>query len=647
VLSRTLAVVLALGAGMLATAPSARAEDRPKSAFEERVERRFVQFEITSSAADLTPDDLEVRVAGAPLTAFTLDRVCDTPGEAGPEGVPAASRPGSTFVFYFDQVFLTTSGRAMALDTVRSLVRDLVATGGGRAEIVSAAMQVRTVVPMTNDPGALLSGLDRLESDIEQWDTYALLEPRRLRDVAEARSQSVRVSRARTYQREEASRARQTFSRLRWVVSRLAGDGAPPRVLFYFADRLRQNPGLHYFDAAGMDSSSAAVTESIGGVAADFADLVASAWSQGVRFHPVQAEGLPGLSMSNSAGRGDPGRGIRDAEGTLRVLGLETGGEAFLHGTPAKKIAKRIADRYACFYIVTLDPKGLPEDRLLTLDVKSKRKGTEVTAPTSLVVESASGRRTSELLSAFVRSASADASVKVGATVLPLGSERGRYRALVQVQLAPRPDGAGSWDLGASVVSGGLVRHEFSSRLDVKSAGTPVALESIVEFEPGPFEVVAVAGKAGEPGVGAGRIAGEWPDPERDLKVVGPVAVAQSREGAFVRGESTRSAGSWIVAPDAEAGADRPTTFLSMVCRERRADAPIRVERIVEVAGERRSAGDPVVLEPSMEGCVLLRDDVPAGSFPAGAKVHYAIVASDGTKAELLAGRTIAVSPAQ
>jgi hypothetical protein len=154
----------------------------------ESVEKRLVQLDVAvegdrEAIRAITAKDFALYVGEHEVQGLIVDRLCGdvlppvTPGPSDrsaetPEArsVPPITRPRATYVFVFDQPHLTMAGRALSLETAGELIKRLVVEGS-RASIVSNAKRLETIVPLTGDRGTLLAGLERLRTDLRQWDS--------------------------------------------------------------------------------------------------------------------------------------------------------------------------------------------------------------------------------------------------------------------------------------------------------------------------------------------------------------------------------------------------------------------------------------------------------------------------------------------
>ena len=608
---RKLARAGAAGATLLAFAwvlgGTAPAESPVASTLEEQVESRLVQLDVPvdgepDAVGSLTSGDFSLTVGGTQIKEFFVDRLCE--GQ-NPLGAASSSR---SFLFFFDQPHLTPSGRSNALSKSRELVDRLVVQGA-RATIVSSANKLKTIVPLTSDRSALLQGLDRLRVDSTQWDVYAAQEPSRIDRVLAAVERGGARPLARTFAEEESWQARRSAQRLGIVLGTL-GDEPPPRAAFYFADNLRKDAGAHYLE---MVESSAA--PGLGSTSAlDFDRLIRDALGFGVHLFPIRAEGMGASAQSWIAYSRMRPSGHRDAsaEDSLVSLGLETGGEAFLRGVPADKIATRVSQRLGCLYVLSFRPGSLARDKTLPVTVAISRQGATPRAQGLTVIPSASTRKISRLLAAFTLGTGDSAGGGLSVSIVFLSAGKTRYRVLAQVRTPSVAVPNAAWDLGASLLTGEAVREDFSARVSADVAGVPFVVEKEITLGSGPYEIVAVGQLNGDQ-VFSSRVDGTLPRPS-DGASVSPIAALQLGTAAFSRRGLTRAAGAIVLGRNEPVNNQKPLALISVVCREGKSDAETVVRTL---SGSDTVAFDPIRIDRA-DRCIQIRDVIPAKTLGSG-----------------------------
>lgn len=625
----------------------------------ERAGVRLAQLDVTlsgkpSALVNLSKDDFEVWVDLRRVEDFLLDAACrvDQAGPAEAPGIPPASpdlpaprrqpRP-ATFVFYFDQSNLTMAGRQQALDEAREMVPRLV-RDGNRAMVLSNAQTLSVAAPLTTEAEAILAALTRLEKDPKQWDPYPTLEPTRIEEILDLMNDPRRggvsqaVALARRYQVEESWRYEKAVRRLEMVLGRLEQED-PPKALLYFADTLRSRPGAHYlemFSDAVLEREAPAASSSLdaSGGGLSFDRVVNRAAAHGVRIYTVQAEGLVAPTLQSSVGfkgaysarnaSSIPMARVREAQDTLGGLAGETGGQAFLNGVPASKIAGRILGDIACLYLVSFDPRGFDLDRPLPVRVVVKRPGVRAQVRGRIVIPSESERLTSRLLAAFSAPEGAGVASPLRASVIPTGFSDGAFSGLIQVAVPGSRQPGASWEMGASLLSRGKVRQDASGLIRLRSAGAPLVLESVANFRPGPYEIVAVARETATDQILSRQIEGSWPDPQDSPALIGPLSLLYPVGGAFLREGAARSSG-FLALGDEPLKAGSPAALVGVACRRPDVKGTVRLER--QLVGETTVPFEAVDLEAGADLCAVFRDVIPAGTLgPGGFRYEVRIV---------------------
>jgi len=634
----------------LAALAAAQQDDEPRDVgLTEEARRRLAQLDVTIRGPQeivdsLTRDDFELTVMGRPVEEFSVDRICREPESTKNDPIVAADAAGlnaeattaapddnnkaigtavvstrtmpATFLFYFDQAFLTVEGRVRSMDTARDLIRRLI-KDGSRATVVSSGQVLITYTPLTDDVDSLLAAVDSIGKDPRQWDPSAASEEDKLQAVLSVMTASgtAAMARAQKFQRAEVFASERAMRRLSMVLGRMI-ELEPPKAAIYFADRMRSQPGKHYLSLFGPQVIRNHVEVSAMWAQYTFDQVVDEANAHSIRFYAIQAEGMqaPPLVASPFPGAGHTTH-IRAAQDSLRSLSLETGGQAFLNGTRPKKIARHIEKDLSCVHLISFDPSGFPQDSGLAVRVRVKRAGVTVQVRGQTVFQSDEARKTARLMAGFAAPGMLADDVAPTASLIPLGYDDGKYTGLVQIVVPGSPLANASWDVGASLVAGGSVRDETSRRIELSTPGTPIVLEAEMRFGPGRYELIFVAHEVLTDRVISGQLAGEWPDPNSAEATVGPIAVVQPEDGAFVRGDEVRARGSLSRDGD-EILASRPTALIGLICRARRQRAPLSVRR--RLIGESSVQFDPIELDLGEERCAQIRDVIEAGVMTGG-----------------------------
>lgn len=307
------------------------------------------------------------------------------------------------------------------------------------------------------------------------------------------------------------------------------------------------------------------------------------------------------------------------------AMALETGGDAFIRGMTAKKIVPRMAAKLSCTYLLSFDPKGLPVDKSLRVEVRSTRPGVKVRAQGQFVIQSESTKKIRGLTAAFVRGEGDDPKSTFAAFAIPLAMSGSRYRMLIQIRTPSSPVPGAEWDLGASMVGRGSHGDDFSARIATSGAAVPVVLEHEVLLDPGPFEIVAVGRSVKDETVHSARIEGELGNLKKGT-TLSPVLILQESTGAFSRDGATRTSGSLALGPTDAVTNQKPAALISLVCLDKGTKAAT-IER--RVTGE-RTMEFPVLDVDRAEACTQIRDVIPAELLAPGTFAYEVVVKGEG-----------------
>jgi VWFA-related protein len=681
-----LAAALVLGT----IAPAADPPENPRDVgLVERASTRLAQIDVTVTGAKgaiegLTAADFEVRLNDKIVPRLLMDDLCHArpvPGAAAPpaaerqDGTAAVPPPetqrstSATYLLYFDMSHLTQSGRQGAIASAREMIPKLLG-GGQRATLVANAAELKTLVPLTADVAVLDAALAKLVDDQATFEPFAATEENRLNEIIREMSRGTyfALALARRYAADERWRQERDLRRLSMVLGRL-GELDPPKAALYFADTMRQNAGEHYLsffsdtttlDAngkPGADASAILMDAATGVLPLD--KVINEAASMGIRFYTIEGQGMTGptsfiqsrSSPSNSGGGGGGNQAssvistqrTRDAQNTLVSLAAETGGRAFLNGVSPAKMSAQILDDMSCLYLLSFDPSGFPQDKPLAVAVAVNRPKVKTSVRGRLVIQSDAARLTGRVLSAFaapvVGTGNDGSAVRIG--LIPIAYTDGAFKARVQVALAGSAVPSATWDIGASLVSKGVVWQDGSGRIQVVLPNTPVVFEKDMDFAPGDYDLVVVAHETQTDTILSKEAHGTWPKIDADLATLSPIAVSQRRAGGFLRNGEKQTQGAVVVAPDELLRPDAPTAVITLVCRAKDQKRPLDVKRTL--VGEQETPVGTTKLDAGAERCAQVLDLIPPKMLGAGRYRYLITVSSDGR--ELTRGERALVVP--
>jgi hypothetical protein len=343
-------------------------------------------------------------------------------------------------------------------------------------------------------------------------------------------------------------------------------------------------------------------------------------------------------NRGNSRNQSQPSANNRrrfDAQNSLVGMARETGGQAFLHGAPGKKIATRIQRDLSCLYLISFDVSGMPEDRPLAVNLRVKRDKVKATTRGQIVLASEGRRKTTRLLAAFTGITSDAEDLKLEGIVIPTGYDKGKYTALVQIRAPSMPLAKTIWEIGASLVSRGKVRQDISGRIEVDRPSVPVIFEAEMSFGPGPYQLVMVAHEQITDRIARAEIEADWPDPDAHEVTLSPLTLLQPSAGAFLRNGELRRSGSLGRTTTEHIEPGLPATVIGLVCRDKSKKtkkARLVIER--RLIGETEASFTDLELSDSGIRCVLLGDSIRAGTMTEG-RFTYELRVVDKSKREL------------
>lgn len=674
------AVGLAIGTALAAAALAVSAPEEPHDVgLVERTSTRLAQIDVTVSGPKgaiegLTAADFKVKLGDKAVSNVVVDDLCVAqPAEhaataaKAPSAVTSAAQAPSvevpraataTYLLYFDMPHLTQSGRRGSIDAARVMLPKLLA-GGHRAMIVANAAELKTVAPLTTNVTQLDGALVKMINDWSTFDPYASTEQDRLAEIMReldnprdrSRGTDAAVTLARRYAAEEKFRQERDLRRLGMVLGRLA-DLDAPKVALYFADTMRQNPGAHYlsfFSADTLSETSASTVSDASSIASEAEGgalsldrVMNQAAAFGIRFYTVEGQGISTSDSFTQAAVKSRGsteilpppsfntQRTTDAQGTLVALASETGGRPFLNGVAPSRMTAQILGDMSCVYLLSFDPKSFRQDTPLVVSVAVTRPQVKVSVRGRLVIQSDSARMTGRVLSAFAAPSARANEGTVHVGVIPISYKDGKFRARVQITVPGSAVPGATWDIGASLVSQGVVRQDGSGRIQVALPNTPIVYEKDMDFAPGDYELVAVAHEVETDTLASREFHGSWPKLEAGPASLGPISVSQQRQGGFLRNGAKQTKGAVVVAEDQVLQANAPAAVISFVCRAKDQKRPLRVVRTL--IGESETPVGTAELDLSVDRCAQVVDLIPAKTLGAGTYRFVVAVSSDGNE---------------
>jgi hypothetical protein len=290
-------------------------------------------------------------------------------------------------------------------------------------------------------------------------------------------------------------------------------------------------------------------------------------------------------------------------------------------------VVRGIREDQGCRWLLSFDPEGLPLDKPMEVFLHVSVPGVRVHAPAKFEIQNPRRRATTRLMAQFALDERTPSPLRSG--LVPLAWKNGKYTALLQVTAPGMDLPSVTWDLGASVVERGRVGAETSGRTRVGGTGVPVTLETMVELEPGAFELAAVAREVTTDRAISYHVEGTWPRPDDALAVIVPPVVLQPGLGAFTRDGETRKSGSFVRGKDDRLDPSRPMALVALVCRPKHIRRPLQLSRVLE--GASPVEFPPVTLELGDDRCGQIRDMIPAKTLGPGRYQYRIVVRENGT----------------
>ena len=665
---RSGALITVLGLAVLSV--TAQDDTKPNKAqdlgIREQAERQLVQIDVSVQGPEdvlnaLTPQDFQLNVMTRVMQDFTVDRVCRestapptrvAEGSADADAAPAAIRETvvptqiapTTYVFYFDHVFMSLEGNNLAPEMAKKMIPQLI-RDGNRGTVVSSGRAVKTYAGLTTDPDKLTAAIDEMYADhATWWDPTQRSEEAQINELMRVLNEQTAdeaAGVATIMAADELWRAEKAFRRFSMTLGRLA-DLPQPKAVLYFADRLRSNPGQHYMSYfSNTMVKNSAMVGSINAVSdsgrLSFDRVVNEANAHGARLYTIQAEGmqsLGGVSQRRGTAQGASAsagtRHITDSQGTLRSMSSETGGRAFLNGVQAEKIAGSIEEDLSCVFLISFDAAGFPKNDPIPVSVRIANNKVKVQHRGQVFIQSDEKRMTSRLMAAFAAPDTVQGANRVHGSVIPTGFADGQYTALVQLSVGGSPLSGATWDLGMSVLARDKVREDAAERVKVGGPGTPVVFEKTMTFPPGPFEIALVAHESSEDMIATGKIEGSWPKLDSDDAGIGPIAVMQPAAAVFLRDGEHKTRGALGYEEASLLRTDRPTAIISLVCWHKSVTGTLRVERAL--LGDSSATFPPIDIDASSETCAPILDQIPAGTMGDGEFTYEVRLTQDSTE---------------
>lgn len=392
-------LVLLVGLWPSRALPEATGESEPRIAspptFGERVEVNVVNVDVVVTdrsgklITGLGVEDFELYDEGARVEVTNFAAVNEPRLDAGATGAaigtagPAAAEPLQLIVL-LDNVNTRPQNRAHMLGQLRSVLAGLGARD--RVMLVSYDKAIHVHQTWTSDPTALAAGLARLEATpnygleldnerdvVDEFITYAIEGETagcdRIIDQAVSR-----------YTYTVTNRVLTTVEAIRDLLGSMAG--VPGRkAMLYISDGLELRPGSHIVQrmAARCGDSAASLRTEGYDIAAGLQKLSSAANSARVTLYPLDAAG--GKQAPQAVTRRDGGSQLAERaslQDSLSFLASDTGGKALLNAIDLPTAMKPLWTDLGSYYSLGYEAPATGSGDLRRLEVKVKRKGSQV-----------------------------------------------------------------------------------------------------------------------------------------------------------------------------------------------------------------------------------------------------------------------------
>ncbi len=147
--------------------------------------------------------------------------------------------------------------------------------------------------------------------------------------------------------------------------------------------------------------------------------------------------------------------------------------------------------------------------------------------------------------------------------------------------------------------------EEHARKIELAASNTPLVYEPLLDLEPGPYRVLALAREAQTGQLGTQTLQGQLRLAEGREVAVAATALMQPVKGLFVRRDAQRTQG--LAAVGGEVDPRRPLLLVSLLCRGEKFTGALTAER--RLVGSNAAPFPPIqVTFEKNERCVQLRD---------------------------------------
>jgi hypothetical protein len=531
-------------------------------------------------AAHLTKDDFSVFFdhERLPPSQFELDNFCPEREDACPPESSELPESATHLLLVVDQMGL--EGQVNTDAMLRNMIPRMAAAGYQMKILPNAVSE------WTNDEDLLLRGVGRLfgpsnpssETNSVPVDTFRGL------------MENNHVDEAIAVARESEAAAQLTLEGPTPQLERLISEMAAlpmPKAMIYFADS-------GYFSRER---------------------ILEAAIRSGVAIYAVLATGIteyvPGVPLADDEG----------AATTVSLLSLsEHSGGKFSRGhfrkSAADTILKRVETGLSCVYVLSIDVAAMDKDRTLRPKVRLRPelKG-QVKAETIPDFTIPNERRQQEeAASIALRSGQWPGVQPAGISLVPIGFDKSRVKALIQFTLESEP-GAPSipaaWDLGVNYFGASRVSGYGNVRVTFRAA--KVVFEKTVLLPVGPYALVGVAQEVDGHGLARGTDVGTLETPNDDaVGFLHALDIMQWGPGAFVSEDGNGRMEEWSSLRYGMANSDRPISLIVSVCRGKGVHEPLTIETSLLLPDKELRFSRTEWPQGNKSPCLVVKDDLLA-----------------------------------
>ena len=403
----------------------------------------------------LVAADFEVLHEGRPVEVTNFSEFRLDGGTAPEAAPPTATEPSAApakpprrrVVFFFDRLYLPEPGiRKSLFDSVRSLVAETL-DDGDDVMIVTWERSIRTVLPFTDDPGALRRALGRIEESCarpgREVSDYALL------DQGEAWFESLAADprigavggdsglTAEVIARQAYFEMQAKTAALKGLAATLGGaDGR--KVLVLVSHRFSRYPGLEFLIRGATD-----VNQVLGGkhrlqdARRLLDDVSKAANANGVTLYGLFPDAFEGMDLVSAARSGGSPQGIvkdtllQNEIEALDIVASATGGVVLAGGGNVGRLVERVSRDLQSWYSL-----GYPTQSGTgrAVRVKVRVKGRDLTVRTRrAIVEKSVEEQMSDRVLAHLFQPDERSRIPISATLV--GTTPGKEKNVLRLEI--------------------------------------------------------------------------------------------------------------------------------------------------------------------------------------------------------------------